>query len=238
MFERANVSYFRRTELLISNTIESSKFQLSADLVKDSEGDRVYVYEPDRPEDALLLMAMVSILLKNFVMRSASMPKRLTKITQLREYHYEFMNNQADVESVHRIILEPIYFEKNKMGEYVNDIFYRKAMLTVLLRHYINIPMYNTHSKNSLNCEHAPPLGDIHTCLNHIVIQYLFDKPFARNYPEIVFTRYGHEVFILNHVSSVNQITQKEIPDFVEKLEGISGHVNSIYRIDETEPQK
>jgi hypothetical protein len=133
-----------------------------------------------------VLMAMVSILIKKSVMRTACMPKRLTKITQLKDYHYDFLNNQSGVESVHQIILEPMYIDKCVMEDYVRDIFYRNDMLTVLLYHYINIPMYSTNSHNYIHCDHAPPLGDIQSSLNHIVIQYLFDKPFSDKYPKFL----------------------------------------------------
>jgi hypothetical protein len=98
------------------------------------------------------------------------------------------MNKKEQVESVHQIILILIILKKKKkMKDYVDVILHLKAMLTEILRDYINLPIYNTHCKNYIASYHAPQLGVI-TCLNHIVIQYLFDRKFADNYPEILFT--------------------------------------------------
>jgi hypothetical protein len=89
LLEQVKVSHYRLNELpyfqfdrIIS---EAGDGWCSATLKKECDGFWVYVYEMDRP----LLMAVVSILLRNFVWMYVSMPKRLSKITQLHEYHYE-----------------------------------------------------------------------------------------------------------------------------------------------------
>lgn len=237
LLEQAKFSYYRRTDLpdfQFDRIVHDAKAGwCSASLVKESDGDCVHIYETDRPEDALLLMAVVNILLKEYVRRRLNLPKRLAKITQLHNYHYEFMNHQRDVESIHQLILFPVHFEKTEMCDYTEVIFHKTGMLLVLIHHYINLPVYNTHYKNYICCPHAPPLGDITTCLNHLVLQYLFDRHFAAKYPEIVFTRWGNEVLILNQFSSENKISKQEIMEFLETLDGISGHVNSINCMDE-----
>lgn len=243
MFNRANFNTFSKMELT-TGEFKTLKKEAEAgwcfvNIVKEDDCDMVHLYEMDKAEDSLLLMGMVSILMKLYFQRSASIPKpkRLTKIRQLHECHYDFMNNQVGVESVHQIILEPIFYDKNFIREHINKIFRRKNVLSYILHEYINIPIYNLNSNNYININHAPPLGDIQTCVNHIVNQYVFDRPFCGKYPKIVFTRCDQEVFIVNYQSSNNKITELELNSFLDSLKGISGHVNSIYRTDAPEPE-
>lgn len=210
----------------------------SATISKEKDGDWINIYETERPEDALLLMGVVSILLKNYVTRRLNVPKRLTRIHQLKDYHYEFINHQTRIDSIQQIKLSPEHIDKMTMCKYVDEIFHKSGMLKVLLIHFINLPLINTHHKSYISSPYVPQIGDITTCLYHIFYQQVFDKQFAAKYPKLVFSRWANEIIILNKVNSVNKISNEEIKAFLDSLEHIKGDVTAINCLDEPHPQK
>jgi hypothetical protein len=198
LMHKAKFSYYRRSDIpdfQYNRIVQDAEAGLcSAALVNECDGEWVHIYEADNPSDSLFIMSLVSILMKNYVRRRINIPKRLNNINDLHSYHYDFLNQQRQVESIYQLILTPYHFDRLSMCEHMDVILSQTGMLSAVIHHFINLPIINSRYQTYLCCPHAPPLGDITTCLYHVVYQYLFDRHFAGKYPEIVFTRCGNEV--------------------------------------------
>lgn len=209
----------------------------SATVLKDSEGEWLFTYETVRPEDSLLLTATANIMLKTYVRKPLNIPKPLSKIRQLHDYHYEFLTQLTNVKSIHKLKLYPNNLSIFDLEKHSKVIFHKNGMLQKILTNYFHLPVLNTINGNLFYDEYAPPLGDLTTVLYQIIYEYLFDRHFASKYPKIEFTRWGNEAFIINHFDENHDLNDTEILEFCDSLDHITGQVHSIYSIDEPSPQ-
>lgn len=241
LLEQVHFSYYKIADIpsFVYNGIvdEAKAGYSSATVIKDSDGEWVFTYETDRPEDSLLLAAVVNIFLQTYVRWPLNI-KRLIKITQLHDYHYEYLNQLTKVKSLHRLKLYPNNMTKLCLEKHSKVIFRKNGMLLQIINNYLKLPVLNTINGNLFYDEYAPPLGDFTTSLHHIIFQHLFDNQFSSKFPEIEFTRWGNEVFIINKSDSKHNINEADIQEFVDSLDHITGHVNSIYCIDDPSPQQ
>lgn len=241
VFEHVNFTAFKRSdipEFLFDRIVRDTQLGInSTALDHSSEGEWIHVYEANKPVDSLLLMAIVNMILKTYVRRRLYMPQRLTKITQLHKYHYDLLNNQEKIDSIHQIILDPIFFDKLAMSEHLNGYFHKTVMIQLIINNYVNMPLFNTMINNYATILTAPPLGDITSCLYHLIYQEILDRHLEKQFPDIVFTRWGNEVFILNEFNSEKKIEKTDLLSFLDSLDHIkSSQVNTIHCIDG--PQK
>lgn len=251
LLEQAHLAYYKLSELpefIYNGLVNEAKAGVRSATImhQNTEGELnvpdgvlwIYTYEMPRPEDLLLLSAATNIMLKKYVQKPLYMSKPLIKITQLHDYHHESLNQLSNVHSIHKIKLYPNHLCKFYLSKYSNVIFRKNAMLLKILINYFNMPVLNTINGKLFSDIYVAPLGDFTTALYHIIYTYIFDIHFASKYPQIEFTRWGNDAFIINKMDSKHHINDTEILAFVDSLDDISCQIDSIYSIDDTAPHQ
>lgn len=81
LLEQVNLTAFKRSdipEFVFDRIVRDTKLGCNSScLAHESDGDWIHVYETNKPEDSLLLMAIVNIIFKTYVRRRLNIPKRL-----------------------------------------------------------------------------------------------------------------------------------------------------------------
>lgn len=197
----------------------------ATELVEEDNGVKwLHVYETTYPVNSLLLKAVTNILIMQHV-RHLETPLYLTnKMDHVRRHHYNFLGSLQNVESLILVCLKSGQFDKSRMIGNLPEVCQGHGLIATICRDYINLPVFDSMAQNYVFCPSAPPLGDITSCLNHIIYQNLIDETLADRFPGIIFSRWLDELVIVNKCNSRLKHDTESIDNLLKELniEGIS----------------
>lgn len=205
-----------------------------ADMVEEGNVYKwIHVFETTYPVNSLLLKAVANILILKHV-RHVEIPQYMpNKIAHVRRHHYNFLKGLQNVESLIIVRFKSGQFDKSRMIANLPDVCSGEGLIANICRDYINLPVYDSMAQNSLSCPSAPPLGNITSCLNHIIYQDFIDKRLEERFPGIIYSRWLDELVIVNEMNSNKpKIDTEAIDNLLNEL-NISGSSDDLHAADD-----
>lgn len=187
-------------------------------IVDEFDDQWIHSFEAGKSLDSLLLMAVTNILLKKHVIRRLMIPQNLTKMDEIRDSHYQFLNGLKDVESLFVVNLNSEQFNRADMIKNLHNVCHSNGIIGSIIKEYINLPVYDGISKTNISWPTIVPLGDITRCLIHILYQDLFDREVAAKFPELFYSRWGQSIVIVNHTHSKVKFGHDDVCKILKEL--------------------
>lgn len=218
---------------------DSSNGWVSTTIVDDPiSGKWIHVYETSNAGDNLLLMGVTNMLLRKHVRRRLLIPRNLTKMDEIRDSHYKFINLPKYVEGVIVVHLKPEQFNRADMIQNLHNVSNRRnGLIGSICEQYINLPVYDIIQQEFLKTPSLPPLGDITRCLNHILYQNVFDIEVAAKFPDLLYSRWENNVVIINEFNAKQTFEYEDVCDILNEL-NLDGDCTVLYANEDSSMDK
>lgn len=165
----------------------------------DDDVNMIGVYTCRNPTDLFLMKALERVILREICYSYlAPITTNVSTLNDLKYKHYDFLNRQLNVVQLIMIDLTPCM--ERLMNSRILKCFVTskcKGVVFNLVKQIIYRSIYDMKSQKWISTnKRIPPIGEITNVILHHFYQNVFDKVFEEKFPEITYSRWGHEVVI------------------------------------------